>query len=648
MSKSADELQRAKWLSLLRIVLVYAGFASLWILLSDEAVLLVTTEPHRMVQISQYKGWAFVLITSLLLLWLLTRHWKKYVAALREQIKTLQLLQDLANSSSDAIFAKDLQGRYLLFNRAACDIVGKRLDEVLGQDDRSLFPPEQARSLLETEQRLRAHGVIETLEETVQTTLGERVFIATKGPLRDAHGQIIGTFGISRDITDRKLAEAEIAHLAYHDQLTGLPNRLLLEDRLQQALGVARRAGLWGGLLFVDLDHFKRVNDNFGHVAGDAMIREVAQRLVAHVRLGDTVARMAGDEFIILLPGLAATEAAAAALALGIGEKLRLQIAEPMHLPAGHFEVTASVGVSLFPKAGLELQDLLREADTALHRVKETGRNALILFAHEMHQAVAEHYALEQDLRRALAQGELRMYLQAKVDAHGEVWGAEALLRWQHPTRGWVSPGQFIPIAEDSGLIVTVGAWVLDQACELIAREAEAGRVLRIAVNVSPRQFLQSDLVGHVRQTLSRTGIDPRCLTLEITEGLLLKGTAEVLARMEELATMGLRFSIDDFGTGYSSLAYLKRLPLHELKIDQSFVRDVPRDGNDVAVIEAIVSIAHHMGFKVVAEGVESAEQQAFLIAQGCDYFQGFLHHRPEPATAWQERGGPTRLSAAR
>ena len=263
-------------------------------------------------------------------------------------------------------------------------------------------------------------------------------------------------------------------------------------------------------------------------------------------------------------------------------------------------------------------------------------------------QAVAEHYALEQDLRRALAQGELRMYLQAKVDAHGEVWGAEALLRWQHPTRGWVSPGQFIPIAEDSGLIVTVGAWVLDQACELIAREAEAGRVLRIAVNVSPRQFLQSDLVGHVRQTLSRTGIDPRCLTLEITEGLLLKGTAEVLARMEELATMGLRFSIDDFGTGYSSLAYLKRLPLHELKIDQSFVRDVPRDGNDVAVIEAIVSIAHHMGFKVVAEGVESAEQQAFLIAQGCDYFQGFLHHRPEPATAWQERGGPTRLSAAR
>jgi EAL domain-containing protein (putative c-di-GMP-specific phosphodiesterase class I) len=263
-----------------------------------------------------------------------------------------------------------------------------------------------------------------------------------------------------------------------------------------------------------------------------------------------------------------------------------------------------------------------------------------------MHQAVAEHYALEQDLRRALAQGELRLYLQAKVDAHGEVWGAEALLRWQHPTRGWVSPGQFIPIAEDSGLIVTVGDWVLDQACELIAREAERGRVLRIAVNVSPRQFLQSDLVGHIRQTLSRTGIDPRCLTLEITEGLLLKGTAEVLARMEELATMGLRFSIDDFGTGYSSLAYLKRLPLHELKIDQSFVRDVPRDGNDVAVIEAIVSIAHHMGFKVVAEGVESAEQQAFLIAQGCDYFQGFLHHRPEPATQWLERVGLARPPA--
>jgi diguanylate cyclase (GGDEF)-like protein/PAS domain S-box-containing protein len=641
-----DRLRRSKWNSLLRIVLIYAAFAALWILLSDEAVLLITSDPRRIVQLSEYKGWAFVLITSLLLLLLLHLNWKKYTAAVREQLDTLQLLQNIANSSSDAIFAKDLQGRYLLFNRAACELVGKPVEAVLGADDRGLFPPEQAQGLLETERRLLATGQIETLEEVLSTTHGERVFIATKGPLRNAQGQIIGTFGISRDITERRRAEAEIAQLAYHDQLTGLPNRFLLEDRLRQALGVAKRTGLFGAVLFVDLDHFKRVNDNFGHVAGDAMINAVAQRLSSHVRQGDTVARLGGDEFIVLLPGLAAGESAAAALAMTIGEKLRHQIAEPMSLPAGQFETTASVGVTLFPKAGLELEDLLREADTALHRVKETGRNALTLFAHEMHQAVAEHFALEQDLRRALANEELRLYLQAKVDAHGKPWGAEALLRWQHPTRGWVSPAQFIPIAEESGLIGSVGAWVLEQSCQLIAQEAEAGRVLRIAVNVSPRQFLHLDLVGQIRQTLAHSGIDPRCLTLEITEGLLLEDTREVLARMEELASLGLRFSIDDFGTGYSSLAYLKRLPVQELKIDQSFVRDVPRDGNDVAVIEAIVSIAHHMGFKVVAEGVESEEQQAFLVAQGCDYFQGFLHHRPEPASSWQARGGPATVRA--
>lgn len=632
------KLQRTKWSSVFRIVLSYAGFAALWILLSDEAVLLFTRNPQRIVQISQYKGWAFVLVTSLLLLFLLDRHWKKYSAAINEQLETLLLLKNIADSSNDAIFAKDLDGRYLLFNRAASEFVGRPAHQVIGRDDRAIFPPEQAQRLMQTNCRLIETGRIENIEETVQTTRGEATFIATKGPLRDASGRIIGTFGISRDITERKRAEAEIEHLAYHDQLTGLPNRFLLEDRLSQALAQAQRAGGFGAVLFVDLDHFKRINDYFGHGVGDEVIQEVAQRLVHHVRHGDTVARVGGDEFIVLLSDLAPQEQDAAKLALSIGEKLRRHVGQTMALASHSCTVSASVGVTLFPRNGHRLGDLLREADIALYRAKETGRNTLALFAHEMQSVINERFALEQDLREALPNGELALYLQAQVDEFGAVHGAEALLRWQHPRRGLVSPAQFIPIAEESGLIFAIGAWALREACAVIARQAQAGHPLAVAVNVSPRQFQQADFVAQLEQILADTGADPRRLTLEITEGLLLENTAGVVARMEALARLGLRFSIDDFGTGYSSLAYLKRLPVSELKIDRSFVQDAPADRNDAAVIEAILSMAHHLGFSVVAEGVETAEQQLFLRAQGCDLFQGYLHHRPEPAQAWCER----------
>ena len=628
-------LRRAKWRSVLRIVLFYAGFSALWILLSDEAVLLITTDPQRIVKISQYKGWAFVLVTSGLLLFLLVRHWRKYSAAVNEQLEALRLLQNIADSSSDAIFAKDLQGRYLLFNRAASEFVGRPAAQLIGADDWAIFPPEQAEMLHRTHRRLLELGRVETFEECIRTVRGDTVFIATKGPLRDAEGRIIGTFGISRDITERKRAEAEIEHLAYHDQLTGLPNRFLLEDRLHQALAQAQRAGAYGAVLFVDLDHFKRINDNFGHAAGDAVIREVAQRLSGHLRQGDTVARVGGDEFIVLLPELAPTETAAASLALAIAEKLRQEIGRPMALDEHRSATSASVGITLFPRPGHQLGDLLREADIALYRAKETGRNALTLFADEMQSAITERFALEQDLRQALARRELLLYLQAKVDRAGRLQGAEVLLRWSHPQRGFVSPADFIPVAEDSGLIGEIGAWVLAEACGLLARQAALGRPLELSVNVSPRQFQQADFVERLGRILADTGADPRRLTLEITEGLLLEGTAGVMARMQALAGLGLRFSIDDFGTGYSSLAYLKRLPVHELKIDQSFVRDVPVDRNDVAVIEAILSMAHHLGFAVVAEGVETPQQQAFLAAQGCDYFQGYLHHRPQAAADW-------------
>ncbi|HEY1092414.1 MAG TPA: bifunctional diguanylate cyclase/phosphodiesterase, partial [Burkholderiaceae bacterium] len=377
------------------------------------------------------------------------------------------------------------------------------------------------------------------------------------------------------------------------------------------------------------------INDNFGHAVGDGVLKEVARRLLGHVRQGDTVTRVGGDEFVVLLPELSTVEQSAAARAMTIGEKLRQEISRPIALESHTCMTEASIGVTLFPKSAQGLDDLLREADIAMYRAKETGRNALTMFAHEMQAVLTERFALEQDLRTALAGQELRMYLQAKVNAAGAVQGAEALLRWQHPQRGLVAPGLFIQIAEESGLIVRIGAWILTQACSVIAQQRAQGRSLGIAVNVSARQFQMADFVAQVSQILAETGADPRLLTLEITESLLLEDTEKIVARMDELAALGVRFSIDDFGTGYSSLAYLKRLPVSELKIDQSFVRGAPEDKNDVAVIVAVVSMAHHLGFAVVAEGVETAEQQAFLAAQGCDYFQGYLHHRPEPAASW-------------
>ena len=466
-----------------------------------------------MVQISQLKGWAFVLITSLLLLWLLTRHWKKYVAALREQIKTLQLLQDLANSSSDAIFAKDL-GRYLLFNRAACDIVGKRLDEVLGQDDRT-FLPARAGALAAGDRAAAAASRRDRRrwKRLSRPPWGARLH-RHQGPLRDAHGQIIGTFGISRDITDRKLAEAEIAHLAYHDQLTGPPNRLLLEDRLQQALGWRGALGC-GRPAVRRSDHFKRVNDNFGHVAGDARSARWPSAWSPTCARATPWPAWLATSSSSLLPGLAATEAAAAALALGIGEKLRLQIAEPMHLPAGHFEVTASVGVQPLPQGrpGVAGTCCARPTRRCIAS-RKPGAMPSSCLPTRMHQAAAEHYALEQDLRRALAAGRAAHVLAGQGRCPRRGLGRRGAAALAAPDARLGLARTVHPHRRDSGLIVTVGAWALDQACELIAREAEAGRVLRIAVNVSPRQFLQSDLVGHVRQTLSPPAFDPRCLTL--------------------------------------------------------------------------------------------------------------------------------------
>ncbi|MEJ5209851.1 MAG: EAL domain-containing protein [Burkholderiales bacterium] len=525
------------------------------------------------------------------------------------------------------------------FNRVWLEFTGRTLEQELGAGWTEGVHPEDLPRVLETYERAFDAREPFRMEYRLRHHSGEYRWIVDQGsPRYDSEGHFLGYVGHCLDITETKRAEAEIERLAYHDALTDLPNRALLRDRLTQALASARRTHRTGALLFVDLDQFKRINDVYGHELGDALLREVAQRLVLHVRQGDTVARLGGDEFVILLPDLAANLTDAAALALSVAEKVRVALEQPVNIGESSYVSNASIGITLFPKNHESIDDLMREADIAMYRAKEGGRNAIAYFETTMQEAVSRRYALEQALREAIPQQAFELFLQSQVDGQGRPVGAEALLRWRHPRDGLIPPASFIPVAEESGLIVPIGEWVLREACRLIARLTAAGHSLRIAVNMSPRQFHHPELVGRVQAILAETGADPGYLVLEITENLLVEHTSEAVARMTALAALGVRFSIDDFGTGYSSLAYLKRLPVSELKIDKSFVTDVPHDLNDVALVETILAMASHLGFEVVAEGVETAAQFEFLRRLGCERFQGYHFHRPEPAADWLAR----------
>ncbi|MEO1766503.1 bifunctional diguanylate cyclase/phosphodiesterase [Thiobacter aerophilum] len=548
----------------------------------------------------------------------------------------------LADAGQALIWTSGVDGQCDYFNRVWLEFTGRSLKQERGMGWTAGVHPDDLPRVLEiyrrafdarqpfrTEYRLRHHS-------------GEYRWIVNQGsPRYDSEGVFLGYVGHCLDITDSKRAEAEIERLAYHDALTGLPNRALLRDRLTQALASARRTGRAGALLFVDLDQFKRINDVYGHELGDALLQEVARRLVLHVRQEDTVARLGGDEFVILLPNLAVNVQDAAALALSVADKVRVALEQPIPIGENHYVSNASIGITLFPKNHESIDDLMREADIAMYRAKESGRNAVAYFETTMQEAVSRRYALEQALREAVNHQAFELFLQSQVDAQGRPIAAEALVRWRHPQEGLIPPASFIPVAEESGLIVPIGEWVLAEACRLIARLNAAGRSLRIAVNMSPRQFHQPNLVRKVQDILAASGADPAYLVLEITENLLVEHTSEAVARMTELATLGLRFSIDDFGTGYSSLAYLKRLPVSELKIDKSFVKDLPQDLNDVALVETILAMASHLGFEVVAEGVETAAQFEFLRHLGCERFQGYHFHRPEPLTTWLARLAP-------
>ncbi|MBI4693464.1 MAG: EAL domain-containing protein [Gammaproteobacteria bacterium] len=548
----------------------------------------------------------------------------------RRQVADLRLAAH-AFETVEGIFVTDPHGVVLRVNRAFTHILGYTAEEVLGHTPR-LWNSQRY------DERFFEHLKHEILgggwhgEIWARHKSGAEVPLwETVSTVRNEAGAITHYVSTMLDMTERKTIEARIERLAYYDELTGLPNRRLLTNRMDQALALATRNDYRGALLFVDLDHFKNINDALGHAVGDALLAEVGRRLQLHLRRADTVARLGGDEFVILLANLGPAAEPAAAQARMVAEKCLETLNEPYEL-AGHlYYVSPSIGITLFPEASETSDDLLKRADTAMYRAKAEGRNQISFYEPRMQAAAELRLALEKDLRQAIARDEFHVVCQPQVDADGGVVGIEALLRWDQRERGFVPPAQFIGIAEETGLIATIGDWVMEAALREFAKLA-AGREparLGVSVNVSVRQFAQHDFVARVVAAASRAAVPLSRVTLELTEGIFIENVTDTVRKMEALKREGVRFSIDDFGTGYSSLTYLKRLPIDELKIDRSFVTDITVDANDAAIVETVIAVARHLRLEVVAEGVETREQWEFLRERGCGRFQGYLFAKP-------------------
>ncbi len=483
-------------------------------------------------------------------------------------------------------------------------------------------------------QALEAHQTFRNFEFHRTLKDGSVLWASISGaPILDTDGNFQGYRGIGRDITVRKQQEDEAQRLAFYDTLTGLPNRRLLLDRLGKALVVSGRGQTRGALLFIDLDNFKDLNDTMGHDVGDQLLEKVGNRLVTCIRQGDTVARFGGDEFVVMLEGLSADVAGAVSQVKTVGEKILDTLNLPFELSGKVHFSTPSVGVALFSGQHQSVDELLKRADLAMYQAKAAGRNTLRFFDPEMQAAVARRAAMELDMRQGMERDEFVLYYHAVMNSEAQISGVEALVRWHHPQRGRVPPGEFISVAEQSGLILALGHWVLKEACDqLVVWSTDARtRDISISVNISARQFRSTDFVANILGTLKQTGANPNLLKLELTESLLLTDVQEAIDKMTVLRASGVRFALDDFGTGYSSLSYLKRLPLDELKIDQSFVRDLLVDPNDAAIAFTVLALGLSLGLEVVAEGVETEQHRELLASKGCRYFQGYLYGQPVP-----------------
>ncbi|MBI5919198.1 MAG: EAL domain-containing protein [Nitrosomonadales bacterium] len=553
----------------------------------------------------------------------------------------LALVAKVFESSHEAIVITHADFHIVSTNQAFTTITGYLEGEVRGHTPVSLLMPGHAEALSHLlRAEIESHGYWQGEVQGRRRDGTEYPAWLTVTCVSGEAGERLNYIGIFSDISERKLTEQRIQHLAHFDVLTDLPNRLLLRDRLEQAMLHAERSQEKLAVLFLDIDHFKAINDTLGHSAGDRLLQLVAQRLQEQVRKQDTVCRQGGDEFILVLLGVDAEGAAQ------VAQKILRAVSASYLVEAHELRITLSIGISLYPDHTSNIDELIKFADTAMYSAKENGRNNYQLYAGGAVGLAVERLALENDLHAALEQDQFELYYQPQVDlADGRIIGCEALIRWHHPTQGLIHPASFISLAEESGLIVAIGEVVLAKACQQSRLWQEAGLPLtRMAVNLSSLQFRQRDLTTKLARLMEENRLNPCQLEMELTESILMQEVDSVLATLREMDKMGLQLSIDDFGTGYSSFAYLKRFPLSKLKIDQSFVHDLVADGNDAAIVRAIILMAHSLNLRVIAEGVESAEQADFLLKEGCDEAQGYYFSRPVPAVEFAEllRAGRT------
>ena len=562
---------------------------------------------------------------------------------LREKSRSLQLSASVIAHAHEGIIITDTTCRIVDVNPAFTEVTGYTRKEVLGktphllQSDRhdARFYAAMWQSIKDTGQwsgevwNRRKSGEVYPEWLSITTVTGEE-------------GEITHYVGSSTDITERKQSEADIHNLSFYDPLTQLPNRRMLMDHLYQTLVIGDGSTKHGALLFVGLDNFKAINETKGHGVGDLLLLKVSGRLKTCVDKSGVIVRLGGDEFVVVLKNLSKEVEQAEVQARMVAEKILDATSQPYNLQGHEYHTTSSIGIGLFHEHEMSVDELLKRADTAMYQAKQSGRNTLRFFDPTMQAVLEERMALEADLRSALQQQQFRLYYQMQVNHTGRVIGAEVLLRWIHPSHGLVSPIKFIPLAEENGLILPIGQWVLETACKQIkAWEADPlTRDLQLAVNVSAGQFHQPDFVERVSELLNQTAIVPSQLKLELTESMVLDDIADTIAKMHALKQMGVRFSMDDFGTGYSSLAYLTQLPLDQLKIDQSFVRNIGTKPTDAVIVQTIVGMANNLGMEVIAEGVETQAQRDFLEKVGCLFYQGYLFGKPVPLEEFEKKLG--------
>lgn len=543
-------------------------------------------------------------------------------------------LNAILNYSPALISVKDLDGNIVLASEHYKQMLNVGDEGIVGKNVFEVYPKDVAQSLWEIDDAAkRSHQTYEAELDLMHKDGTQHTYLLVKFPLLDKQQQAFGVCTIGTDISERKLAEtalreqqSRLNYMAFHDSLTALPNRSLFYDRITHGLARARRSNSRVALMLLDIDRFKNINDSLGHDAGDLLLKVISTRLNEGVRDMDTVARLGGDEFVVVLEGIHDLDDV-----VFVANKLLTTLSQPVDISGHSISTTVSIGVSLFPEDGDNTDELLKNADIAMYKAKEAGKNNCQFYTKGMNATAVNYLLLENDLRRAVEQEQLTLYYQPQVDLQtGEMTGVEALVRWQHPERGIVSPAHFIPLAEETGLIVPIGEWVLREACRQQKIWLDAGKYVgKMAVNLSPRQFRQKNFPGKVESILAEVGLEAKHLELEITESCAMEHAGETINQLNQLNQMGMYLAIDDFGTGYSSLAYLQRFPVQKLKIDRSFIHDIHDDANDAAIAKSIIGLAHNMQMCVIAEGVENECQAEWLRNQGCDQAQGFFYAKP-------------------